>query len=521
MVATNNCRTRQVLHGHFVQLLSLVAVVAGVVFCPVAMTQGQETETVWEYSPYRVKVWIALELTPQLGPGTLSRIEDEVVWLSEQVDLSGWRMMPESAPTVWQSRILYDLSQLQLPEEAEDRKAILGDADKLIFVAIKRASNGYKVEAREYDSTTEIMGPVFSEDCWFIHRLGRQTYRAIENAFSPLARVEEANEGRATVKMRASGLIQGPQFGAEDAIAPPTYIKDSDVMIPLIKHVGRLQLDRSQIRVLDWTCLSIEQREGDLIQCKVSSMFRSPLGSRTSRRQQRYAIVAKSGGATTTIVMHSNDKDKEPLSGYNVYYVDQEKQEPILLGKSDWRGEVTVDQTYGRFQTLYVKNGERVLSRMPLVVGYYDRVDAPVLSDEIRLRAEGIIQGLQSQFLDLVARREVYSARIRYRIGAGEFDGAEELLNELRDLPTREQFEDIINQQERLLQSDDTREQARINGMFTELRTLLLKHVSDISGQLDAELREAREGSPVEGGTPANGGAAASKPRPAGSHALS
>jgi hypothetical protein len=521
MVATNNCRTRQTRSMHRAKLLGPALAVVVFALCNVPSVSSQEKEAVWEYSPYRVKVWIALELTPQLGPGTLSRIEDEVIWLAEQVDLSGWRMMPEPAPTVWQSRILYDLAQLQLPEEAGDRKEMLGDADKLIFVAIKRASNGYKVYAREYDSTTEIMGPVFTEDCWFIHRLGRQTYRAIENAFSPLARVEEANEGRATVKMRASGLIQGPQFGDEDSVAPPTYIKDSDVMIPLIKHVGRLQLDRSQIRVLDWTCLSIEQREGDLIQCKVNSMFRSPLGSRTSRRQQRYGIVAKSGGPTTTIVMHSNDKEKEPLSGYNVYYVDQEKQEPILLGKSDWRGEVTVDQTYGRFQTLYVKNGERVLSRMPLVVGYYDRIDAPVLSDEIRLRAEGIIQGLQSQFLDLVARREVYAARIRYRIGAGEFDGAEELLNELRDLPTREQFEDIINQQERLLQSDDTREQARINGMFTELRTLLLKHVSDISGQLDAEMRKARDGSPTGGGASANGGTAADTPRPADSDKLS
>ncbi|MEC9116151.1 MAG: hypothetical protein VX607_04730, partial [Planctomycetota bacterium] len=127
----------------------------------------------------------------------------------------------------------------------------------------------------------------------------------------------------------------------------------------------------------------------------------------------------------------------------------------------------------------------------------------------IRLRAEGIIQGLESQFLDLVARREVFSARIRYRIGAGEFDGAEELLNELRDLPTREQFEDIINQQERLLQSDDTREQARINGMFTQLRTLLLKHVSDISGELDSELRKAREGAPAEGTAAGDGTAAA------------
>ena len=509
MVAKTSSSNFQLVTHQPVRIVYLAFAVATLGLFWTFPAMGQEKEEVWEYSPYRVKVWVALELTPELGTGTLARIKKEIVWLSEQVDLSGWRVTPEAVPVAWQSRILQDLDALTLPEKAEDRLKELGDADKLIFVGVKKDGQGYRVTSREYDGTTEILGPVFSQKCWFIHRLGRQAYRAVESAFSPIARVEEANVGRATVKMRASGLIQGPQPDDAVPVTPPTYIQNSDVMVPLIKHVGRLKLDRANIRVLDWTCLSIEGREGDLIQCKVNSMFRSPLGSRTSRRQQRYAIVTKPATATTTIVMHSNDKAKEPLSGYNVYYVDQEKNEPILLGKSDWRGEVTVDQKYGQFQTLYVKNGERVLSRMPLVVGYYDRVDAPVLSDEIRLRAEGIIQGLESQFLDLVARREVFSARIRYRIGAGEFDGAEELLNELRDLPTREQFEDIINQQERLLQSDDTREQARINGMFTQLRTLLLKHVSDISGELDSELRKAREGAPAEGAAAGDGTAAA------------
>ena len=93
---------------------------------------GQEKEEVWEYSPYRVKVWVALELTPELGTGTLARIKKEIVWLSEQVDLSGWRVTPEAVPVAWQSRILQDLDALTLPEKAEDRLKELGDADKLI-----------------------------------------------------------------------------------------------------------------------------------------------------------------------------------------------------------------------------------------------------------------------------------------------------------------------------------------------------------------------------------------------------
>jgi len=153
---------------------------------------------------------------------------------------------------------------------------------------------------------------------------------------------------------------------------------------------------------------------------------------------------------------------------------------------------VTIDGSEGIFRTLYVKNGERVLGRLPIVVGYYDRVSAPMLADDIRLRAEGIIQGLQAQFLDLVARRDVLAKRVRFRIEAKEFDGARELIEQMRELPSSEQFLLNIEQQRRLVSSKDAKEQKRIDAMFSRLTELLAKYVDNSTLQkLEQELNTA------------------------------
>ncbi|MEC8570776.1 MAG: hypothetical protein VXY82_06895, partial [Planctomycetota bacterium] len=162
MVAKTSSSNFQLVTHQPVRVVYLAFAVATLGLFWTFPAMGQEKEEVWEYSPYRVKVWVALELTPELGPGTLARINKEIVWLSEQVDLSGWRVTPEAVPVAWQSRILQDLDALTLPEKAEDRLKELGDADKLIFVGVKKDGQGYRVTSREYDGTTEILGPVFS-----------------------------------------------------------------------------------------------------------------------------------------------------------------------------------------------------------------------------------------------------------------------------------------------------------------------------------------------------------------------
>lgn len=495
---------RRLVHGLMWALLILV-----VSATPLA---AQETEAAWEFAPYRVQVWLQVDPAPSVEAGLVEHVAREIEWQCEQVDLAGWVVTLQTAPSPWAGRMAQGLETLSLPAEREARLAMVEGVDKLFFLRIQPGIETFRVTTREFDLMTDQLGPVHERKCESIPRLARQSYQAIAAAFSPLARIEESDETTAKVRMRAAGLIRTPGPPESGDVPPPTYIKDRDVLLPLIKHTGRLRLDRPEIDRLEWTCLTVESRDEEMLSCKIHSLFRTPLGGRASRRQQRLAIVARPSAATTRVALESKEKEPRPLAGYRVYRVSRDesgKEVPILLGATDWRGEVEVDRSAGDFQILYVKNGERVLGRLPLVVGYDPLVTAPVVSDEVRLRAEGIIQGLQSQFLDLVSRRELMARRIRFRIGEADFEGAQDLIDELRALPTSEQFRLLVDQQRRVVVSRDSREQGKIDAMFSNFEELLSKYVDDgMVNVLDSELRAARD---------AGGGTADESPAPEGS----
>lgn len=473
---------------------------------------GSLTDKVWEFNPYKVTVWIAIEDSPLVSPTTQQEIADRVAWIAEQVDLSSWIVTAQLAPVTVDSvamrkSMLNGLDSVTLPEAREKRIEMAPGADKVIMISVGVNSSDFEIHAREYDVLSDRLGPIQQNTCLHTHRLAQHCYQALADAFQPMARIQDSDERTATLLPRAVGLIMPPADGNEFWVPPPTVIKDSDILIPMVRHTGRLQLNRPEVEVKAWTCLVLDHREEDEMVCTVQSMFRTPLAGRAARRQQRIALVAKPGYETTRVALVSTDPERRPLWGYRVFRVEKDpetgEEMPVLVGKTDWRGEIEINIADGMFQTLYVKNGERVLGRMPLVVGYEPRVEAPVLADDIRLRAEGVIQGLQSQFLDLVARREVLAKRARYRIEEKEFDGARELINEIRELPTSEQFTLTIEQQRRQVVSDDRREQAKIDAMFNRLIELLAKYIDD--GQVEALDGELQAAETAAGVTPGAG----------------
>ena len=57
-----------------------------------------KAEPVWEFAPYRVKVYVAIGASPDLAPDLTETVGNEIVWQAEQVDLSGWVIDAETAP---------------------------------------------------------------------------------------------------------------------------------------------------------------------------------------------------------------------------------------------------------------------------------------------------------------------------------------------------------------------------------------------------------------------------------------
>ncbi len=148
----------------------------------------------------------------------------------------------------------------------------------------------------------------------------------------------------------------------------------------------------------------------------------------------------------------------------------------------------------------YVKNGETLLARLPVVVGLSPVVTAEVPDDSRRLQAEGLLKGLQSEVVDVVASRQVAAARVRMRIDERKLDLAKEMLEELRKVKDYDSMaRELDDIQRKVLDKDGGAitpvAQMRIEKMFQQTRELLQKYLqNDLVKKVERELDAAIKG---------------------------
>ena len=78
-------------------------------------------------------------------------------------------------------------------------------------------------------------------------------------------------------------------------------------------------------------------------------------------------------------------------------------------------------------RVLLIKDGSALLGKLPVVPGLERQLLAPVPNDDQRLAAEGFINGLQEELLDLVAHEKILAVMIQTRIEKKRFDEATDL----------------------------------------------------------------------------------------------
>src|SRR5690606_9679680 len=78
--------------------------------------------------------------------------------------------------------------------------------EKLIFIHVSSEGPGYIAIAREWDRLTDTLGPI--QKAVAVERTGiaRAAVVATLDAFRPLAAIEEGDEARVSLAVRASGI---------------------------------------------------------------------------------------------------------------------------------------------------------------------------------------------------------------------------------------------------------------------------------------------------------------------------
>jgi hypothetical protein len=447
-------------------------------------------QAAWEYTPYEVHVRIAVAGAPQL-PSTIVPVLGEAIANRSQAIMGAvWQVDSAPAAAKLRSVLLSQGSELNADDIAAVAPAADLTADKLYLVVIEYRQHAYEVSVREFDCRTRQLGEPVASSASALELLSLAIWDAVAESFTPLARIEQVEQNHVVARLRAGGLAIGE--GSPVLLEPGTPLR------PVVRRNDRSgQPAQGGIQSPPWTVLTVEDREGAVIDCTLQSGYRNPIPARGGVRVERLAMAIRPRHETTRLLLRSRTNPDKPLVGYEVHTRTGEGDETQSLGMTNTRGAFELPRAGGGMQVLYIKSGQQLLARLPVVPGQQATLTAKIVDDDNRLATEGYIAALANRALDLVARREILAARIRGQLKEGKVAEAQKLLDEFRKLQTRADLARDLDQFRRRVATPDSLTQQRIDKLFADVqKLLLLRPLSDeLLGELTREVAAKRSAS--------------------------
>lgn len=154
----------------------------------------------------------------------------------------------------------------------------------------------------------------------------------------------------------------------------------------------------------------------------------------------------------------------------------------------------------------YVKNGNKVLAKMPIVTGLAPVEKAELLDDRRRLEAEAFLKGIQSKMLDVIAQRRILTTRLEKRMEQKKYTEARETLEDLKSVDSYESMAKSLEIIQRKVLDPQKGElefkvQSKVDGMFAITRQMMQKYLQDTTvRKYDLELLEIERSQPADSG---------------------
>ena len=461
---------------------TLQLAIVAVCCCAIPRGAHGQSEAIWEMTPYRIRVFIAAANQPELTPRLTSAVSEAISSLADAVVGASWTLDVKPAEGELREKILSGLDWL----DAAALPAALLDADfdKIIFVRLTANQGECTVAAREFDVRTRLLGTTVTSVVAQRQLAPAEAFRLVLAAFAPLGMIDEVTGDNALLRLKAAGL-------------PPRdpnlkQVGKGDVFLPVVRANDRDGKPK-RIQPLDWTLLTVQSVAQARATTEIHTARRGALTGRQRGRVEQLALGVSPPRQSTRLVLQARGATKRPLAGYQVFSSPPGSKALELVGLTDGEGGLSIDPAAGGVRILWIKNGGELLARLPILPGAAALLTAPILDDDRRLEVEGLITGLQERFVDLLARRQALASRVRSRIAAEKWDEAKLLLEELRRLDARQQYEQL-RQQRSAIVSADPQVQRKIDKLFDDTQQVVTRFLdaSDVD-QLERDMNEAKE----------------------------
>jgi len=422
-------------------------------------------QSVWEFTPYRIQVFVGFEnsaeLSPQVQEDLISAFQDR----SNAVVGAVWDLTVTRAPLALHRTLMTDLETVTV--EQIPPKSLEGD--KVLLMTVTSTVAGYQVTARELDVHTQSWNTIVRRTIWQSAKLADGLFRAAREAFAPLAQITELEKKKATLQLRAAALpTRDKSF---------RLVNQGDLFQPLYRYNDREGKPR-RITTIPFTYLRVENITQGEAHCQLHSGIRSPLSSRRRGRVKQLALGIVPPQSSTSVTLHARGDVKQILPGYDIYQSADGTAPAQWIGRTDWRGELPIPPSDSPLRILLVRSGGELLARVPIVPGLQAKLSVPVPDNTQKLHAESFLKGFQEDLIDLVTRREVFLAQARSHLQAQRLEEAQQLLEKLRLLKTRVELTRQLDQALKKLAASDPLGQRNLEPLFAETRKLLDEHLN-------------------------------------------
>ena len=403
------------------------------------------------------------------------------------------------------------------------RPNILHELDKIYAVSLQFHGGVYELGVAEFDTNARVR--VLTAKRYFrnLETLPAQLFSCLKEVFSPIAEVEYngVTDGKtARLKIRAAAMIADVDAGS------PIMMQKGDVLRPVVRkddrstkapeYDGVIEVTWTYMFINDLTLqddsvLGVTRTNGSAKGQVISTftMLRNPIAARRNTLQKKYGLLVRPVRNSSLLKIEANDREDYTLQGYNVYAkspkVDPESEgntPTVLIGQTDWRGAIEVGQDIFENQgatklvVIYVRNGQEVLARLPIVPGYRAIEEIKLKNDDYRLQYEAFFVGFQNSILDYTVQQAVYKIRIEHHINKDEEEKARSLVEELRKVPSANALNDVLAKKETALQDDpniDANTKKKIYRDFEKTRNLINEYLqgNDVQGNVLVKMEAA------------------------------
>jgi hypothetical protein len=434
--------------------------------------------------PYQVQVYLAVAPGPVPGPRLEEALRVKLAERIESVIGPAWNVTLSPPPSALGEAMLHGLAEL--PAKRVPLPAT--DLDKILLVAVTAVPGGMQVTARDFDVRTRTLSAAVVRPVYQAATLCDAALDALVSAFAPLARMDRWERDVVYLRAKASALPLGDRRLA--------LFREGDILRPIVRENERDGRFR-RATPAQWSYCVVEKVSPEELKCAVHTGMKKELPIRGRGRIEPLVLRVVPTAGSTLLTLQSIAEPKKPLGGYDVYAYPAGKKEPITrIGRTDRQGRLLIPPADVPLEILSIRSGSAAIARLPIVPGLEPALTAPISNDDQRLGAEGFINGLQQELVDVFVRRKIFMMRVRAAIDAKQFDVATDLFDKLRQLPTGEQFNTRVErEQQRLASAEDSVRNKKIETLFNETRKVIEKQLDPREvEELEQDLHNAESG---------------------------